>query len=272
MRSKNGRGWEPDDSSEEPILRQLEGYADMGMRREMCRIVRQILARKRISSTAFDQIVRAIGVLSDPKRWMAELESAWQRQSASVRRDANSAMLALYASESEWEKAARHVALRTLCSPSDLLFSMQTMLETGRMKEAAKVARKARKALKNAEDAFDCSCLIEAQAIYHARVGEWSEAFDLWNRAPRNQPLSGNAAAGCVEVWLVQALAMIREELATLHGLPVDFEYEISLPGNTDGMRKETEMELRKFQRALEKMIPAERRLELGFDAASPSD
>ena len=272
MRSKNGSGRNPDDSSEEAAVRELDGYVGMGMKREACRIVRQVLAQKRISSAALDQVLSAVGVLSDPKRWVAELESAWRRQSPSVRRAANSTMLALYANVDEWEKAARHVTLRTLCSPSDFLYGMQTMLETGRMKDAATVARKARKALKNAEDAFDLSCLIEALAIYHARVGEWAEAFGLWSRAPRNEPLSRNAAAGCVELCLVKALALIRKELATVYGLPVDFEYEISLPGNTDGMRKETEMELRKFQRALEKMIPAERRLELGFDAASPSD
>lgn len=128
------------------------------------------------------------------------------------------------------------------------------------------------KAIESPEDAFDFSCLIEALATYHARLGEWSEAFELWSKAPRNEPLSRNAAAGRVELCLVKALALIREELATLRDLPFDFEYELVVPGNADGLRKETEVELQKFQRALEKLVPAERRLELGFDAASSSD
>lgn len=272
MKRNNGDGRNQDDPSEEAAVRELEGYVDMGMRRKACALVRQILAQKRISSAAFFQVLNAIGVLSDLKQWSVELESAWQRQSPSVRRDANSTMLTLYAIVDDWEKAARHAAPRVLSSPSDILFGMQTLLETGRMKEAARVARKARKAIESPQDAFDFSCLVEALAIYHARIGEWSEAFELWSRAPRDEPLSHNAATGRVELCLVKALALIRGELATLRGLPFDVEGELALPGNTDGMRKETEVELRKFQRALEKLVPAERRLELGFDAASPSD
>ena len=98
LKRNNGDGRSWDDPSEEAAVRELEGYVEMGMRRKACALVRQILAQKRISSAALDQVSTAIGLLSDPKQWIAELESAWQRQPASVRRDANSAMLALYAS------------------------------------------------------------------------------------------------------------------------------------------------------------------------------
>ena len=268
MKPKNGGGRNPNEPSEEALIRELEGYFGMGMKREACRIARQILAQKQISSVAFEQVFEALWVLSNPKQWVVELESAWNRQQASVRHDANSTMLNFYAFQGEWEKAARHATLRMLCSPCDFLFGMQALLETGRMKEAVKVARKARKALKNAEDAFDFSCLIEALAMYHARVGEWSEAFELWSMAPRNEPFGCDAAVGRVELCLVKALALLHEELATLHGLPFTFENELSAPGNTGGLRKETEAELRKFQRALEKMMPVERRRELGLDGS----
>ena len=261
----DGQNWY---SSDDAIIRELDGYVEIGMRREGCRIARKILAQERISPFAFDRLIVAITVLSEPKQWMAKLEAAWLRQPASVQREANSTMLALYVSVEDWEKAARHSMPRMLCCPSDFLFAMWALLETGRMKEAARVAQKARKAMPFAEGAFDASILIETLAIYHARAGLWDDAFELWSKVPREQPLSGNAALGGVELCLILALDLIRNELATLHRLPPDFECELSLPGSIDGLRNTTELELKKLQRGLEKMIPEERRLELGFGAA----
>jgi len=250
-------------------LEELEGYVEMGMKPEALRLARQILAQKRISAAELEEVLRAVGVFSDPMKWMEDLETAWQRQPAAVRREANSEMLCLFAMKQKWDKAAHHAKLRMLRSPADLLFGMWTMLAKDRLEEAAKIARKARKALKNPEqDGFDVSSLLETMALYHARVGEWAEAFDLWSRAPRDEPLSGNAAVGRVELCLVKALALIREELETLDSLPPDWEQERILPGNTDGLRKESELELRKLQRRIERMLPAKRRLELGFDPA----
>ena len=266
---------EPDGSeggrnSVSATLEELEGYGEMGMKHEALRLVRQILTQKRISSAELKMALHTIGVFSDPMRWMEDLETAWQRQPAAVRREANSEMLCLFAMKQKWDKAAHHAKLRMLRCPADLLFGMWTMLAMDRLEDAAKIARKARRALKNPEqDGFDVSSLLETLALYHARVGEWAEAFDWWSRAPRDGPLGGNAAVGRVELCLVKALALIREELETLDSLPPDWEQERMLPGNTDGLRKETEMELSKLQRRIEKMLPAKRRLELGFDAAN---
>jgi len=68
-----------------------------------------------------------------------------------------------------------------------------------------------------------------------------------------------------VELHLMQILSIIREELATVSELPFDFTDELTVPGNTEGMRKEMEKELRRFQRAVEKLVPEKRRRELGF-------
>ena len=144
MRS-NDDGRNPDDSSKEPLLRELEGYVEMGMRRKACILARQILAQKRISPRAFLQVIKTIGMFSDPKKWLTELESAWQRQSAAFRRETNSEMLVLYGSTNEWEKAACHAKPRRLRSAADFLFGIEALLQVGRMKEAASAARRARR-------------------------------------------------------------------------------------------------------------------------------
>jgi len=257
---------ERNNSSEKAAVIELSGYVELGLGREACRVARQILAQKRISPAAFNEVITAIGVVSDPKKWMAEMELAWQRQSEAFRRETNSGMLALYGSSNEWGKASFHAKPAWLCCPSDFLWGIEALLQTGQTKPAARAARKARQALEAVEDEFAFSCLIEALATYHAYVGEWSEAFELWSAAPRNQPFGRNAAVGRVELCLVKALGIIREELETLAVMPVETDQELMLPGNALGMRQDTEKELEKFQRALEKLVSAERRSDLGVN------
>ncbi len=259
--------------SEDTLVKNLSGYIDLGAQGEAIRIVKQILAQQRISPTAFEEAITAAGALSEPRKWIVQLEAAWNRQSRAFQRKTNSAMLMLYSLVNQWEKAARHAAPNLLCCPSDFLFGVEAFLRTGRTKEAARVARKARKLLESELSTFELGCLIEALASYHAWVGDRAEAFELWEQAPRDEPFGRNAALGRAELGLAQSLDIIAEELDVLRSLPLDLRHELMVPGNTDGMRKETEAELLKLKRALEKLLLPERRRELGVtESASTID
>jgi tetratricopeptide (TPR) repeat protein len=252
-------------SNESAVQSELQGFVDIGMARDACRVAREVLAQKRISSGAFNAVVAAIEIVSDPKKWLTELEVAWARQSAAFQRDTNWMMLALYASADNWEKALRHAAPRRLRRPSDFLFGIEALLRAGQTKEATKAVRKAWQVLDEVDDEFDHANLIEALASYYARVGNHDQAFKLWSVAPRNQPFGRNAAEGRIELCLAHALGIVREELTTLSDLPIPTENDLALPGNDKSIRHDTEAALKKWQRAIEKLLPEKRWQELGI-------
>lgn len=252
-------------SNERALQSELEGFVDIGMARDACRVAREILAQRRISAEAFNAVITAIEIVSNPKNWVAELDVAWARQSAAFKRETNWMMLALYGSTDEWEKALHHAAPRHLTRPSDFPFGIEALLRAGQIRDATRAARKASRALEDVNDEFDYANLIEALAAYSAWIGDHDEAFKLWSAAPRNQPFGRNAAEGRIELCLAKALGVVREELAALSDLPVSTEHDLMLPGNEESIRHDTEAALKTWQRAIEKLLPAKRWLQLGI-------
>ncbi len=251
--------------SEDALVDELSGLVDIAMHRDAYRVIRLILSQKRMSAGAFGEVINALGVIADFKKWVTPLELAWQKQSRRFQRETNSAMLSLYGALADWPKAARHAAPRLLQSPSDYLFGVAALVKTGRMKEARRATRKACELTDEFDDSFSVGCLAEAVAIYFAANKEWSSAFDAWSAAPRDQPLARNAVIGRIEIYMADAAHLIETELAALRELPADFESELILPGNTEGLRRDIEQDLLKLQKAFQKLLPPARRAELGM-------
>jgi hypothetical protein len=156
--------------------------------------------------------------------------------------------------------------LRALRWPRELFSTMDILLALDRLSDAETVARKCEAALAQTGNAFDRSLLVEALASYYARGGDWPRAFEFWRNVPRAEVFAKDAAVGMVQLCIVSALNIIRDELKTARELDLTGETEISLPGNEKGLRQDTEKELLQLKQALEKIVPKRRRKELGCE------
>lgn len=110
--------------------------------------------------------------------------------------------------------------------------------------------------------------MIEALASYHARIGEWNTALELWEHAPLDQPFNREALTGIVKIHAARALVHARQGLLIVNQLKQSpsTDLEIQLPGNEAGMLVDTEKALRKLERALEKVAPATVQKALGLE------
>src|SRR5437899_11741839 len=75
---------------------EISGYADIGMKKEALRLIRRVLAKRRILSEEFGEAVRTIGVFFDFEKWKARLEAAYDGQSRKFKRKTGPYMVELY--------------------------------------------------------------------------------------------------------------------------------------------------------------------------------
>ena len=117
------------------------------------------------------------------------------------------------------------------------------------------------------DNPFDASAIAEALASYYTRIGGWDQALQLWELAPRDQPLSRQAALGRVEVFLARAWAAVQEELDVANSLRnnVDPDLTLCLPGIDADLLDQTQKDLSRLRRGLERLLPEQRRHALGL-------
>jgi len=252
--------------NEDKAITELNGYTGIGMVAQAQKLIGQMLEQPDLRAEALNQVVIAIGTGPNPKKWAALVEAAYARLAPRGQRQSRSWMLDFYSTVGDWKNAVRFLSLRALRQPLELLRGMETLLALDRLAEAETVARKCQTALARVGDAFDQSLLVEALAEYYARSGDWPRAFEFWRNAPRAEVFAKDTAVGMVQLCIVSALNIIRDELKTARELELNGEIEISQPGLEKGLRQDTEKELLKLKQALEKIVPKRRRKELGFE------
>jgi hypothetical protein len=248
------------------LIRELDGFVDLGSR-EINKLVRQILTHPRVSGAALWYAVRAIGTMDSPRRWRRDVEAAFARLSKREKRRAREAMLNYYSLISDFESALPFCAVRDLRNPSELMFAMDVYLHLNRLSDAKKVERKCLNAIDRADDPFDTSCIAEALASFYARTRNWQRALEVWTIAPRDQPLARNAAVGRAEVFIAGAIDALNEELNTVTALKKNppSELAISLPGIENTLIGDTEKDLLRLKRGLERLLSEKRRKALGL-------
>jgi len=245
---------------------ELAGYVEIGMRVDALNLVRHILASERIAPEDFSEAVRAVGVISNHQKWKPIIETAYERQSLRTKRKTRVCMLLFYWALNDWQNAFRFISIRSLREPPALLAAMDTLIELDEPGRARRIATKCKAALKKAPDCFDRACLIEALARYCARCGDWSEAYALWQDAPRNEPFAINASIGMVELYVMKAMQVLQSELRLLETSRPAGDLEISLPGNEQGRIEDARRVLLKLKSGLKRIVPLDRQKKLGFD------
>jgi hypothetical protein len=254
---------------------EISGYADIGMKKEALRLIRRVLAKRRILPEEFGEAVRTIGLYSSSenlKKWKPKLEAAYNRQSRRFKRKTRSYMVEMYGSIEEWEAVLPFVSIRRPSSASEILFGMLALIELDKLEDARVLATRCRRALSLSTDRFEQSLLLEALACFLARTHRWSDAIELWQHAPLDQPFRRNALSGIVKIHLARAFEAIESGLKALAELKRNPELSLCLPGNDLGMTQQAEKELLKFRRGIEKLLPTERRKELGIQAENNLD
>ena len=253
----------PEHSSIDWLASELDGFVDLGSTKEIKELIRQILQRPRPTAATLWDAVRAIGTMNSPRRWRSDLEAAFARMTKREQRCAREAMLNYYYTIWEPELALPFCALRNLRTPSELMFAMDVYLHLNKLSDAKKVERKCLNAIRQAEDPFNVSLIAEALASFYARTRNWQRALEIWTRAPRDQPLARNAAVGRAEVFIAGAIDALNEELITVAALKKNppSELTLKLPGIEDKLLRDTEGDLLRLKRGLERAFGLNDRL-----------
>ena len=256
------------------IAAEISGYADIGMKREALRLIRRILAKRRILPEEFGEAVRTIGMYLSSKNWKAckaKLEAAYNRQSKRFKRKVRSDMLAMYVCLNEWQTALQFVSVREASSAPEIFFGMSVLLQLDKLEDAKLLAARCTRAMSSAKSRFEQSLLLDTLGSFFARTHSWDHAIAAWQLAPIEAAFRRDALSGIVKIHLARALESIEiglRKLAELKENP-NVETELCVPGNDLGLTTQAEKELLKFRRGIEKLLPEKARKELGMISAA---
>jgi hypothetical protein len=253
------------------LVSELNGQSELGAKTEVRKLTRAILHHPDLTARELWEAVTSIGTMDSPRKWRKDVEDSFQRLRPKERQRARSIMMDYYYMIGEFDLALSFCSIRALNTPSELMFAMDLYLNADRLDEAKAIARKCKKALDQVQSAFDAGSLIEALACYHARCRNWVAALETWSLAPRDEPLARNAAIGIAQVFMAGALDAIGSELTTVHQLmkKMPSEINLTLPDIEEDLLKETERDLLRLKRGLEKLLPEKSRRALGLQRQS---
>ena len=247
------------------IAAEISGYADIGMKKEALRLIRRVLAKRRILSEEFGEAVRTIGVFFDFEKWKARLEAAYDRQSRKFKRKTRPYMVEMYGSLGEWQTALQFLSVRKPSSASEIFFGMEVLLELDKLQDAEALAVRCRKALSFATNGFEQSLLLDTLGRFFARTHKWDYAIAAWQHAPLDEPFRRDALSGIVKLHLAGTFEAIESGLKALAELKQNPELSLCLPENDFNLTLEAERELLKFKRGIEKLLPERARKRLGI-------
>jgi hypothetical protein len=246
----------------------------MGTKRDALRLVRNILQKKGLIRGEFFEVITAIGMFSTFHRWKSQIEAAYDRQSRRFKRQVRVDMLAMYAANEDWDDAFRFVDVRRAKTPAEMLFSMDVLLELGKLDDAAYLAKRCKRVLSYAADPSDQSLLLAALGRFCSRTHRWEDALAVWEHMPLDQAHRRDALSGIVQIHLARALESIERGLHLLSELRKNpnIENRLSLPENDEGLTRDAEKELLKFKRGIEKLLPEKTRKQLGMMCPNESN
>jgi len=251
-------------------IAELNGYCELGMKGEALRLARHFLKRTEIKPNEFDAALGVILIQADRlKAWRPLVESAYARLGDRGKRMVQRRMLGFYNSLYDWESACQFVPARQT-SPLDLLMSMEAMLNLKKLDAAKPLVEKCWRMFDKTNDKFAMSALLEALARYYAQIGQLEIAEKCWQRSATIEDYAHNAITGLVEIeavrgWLYVAAGL--RQIQEFRKSGVD-KNAIILPRNRGGLLNEAERHLKRYQRALEKIVPADELWRFGVNSA----
>lgn len=253
---------------------EMQGFLDLGMRRECLALARRVLRRRRLDANAFTEALQAVLIHAhDVRRWVPQIESAHDRLSRHGRVRARLWMFRMYSSIEHWSSAESHLPAHVNW-PVDLLFMMHTLLNLRQDSSAAQLYRRCLRIWRHqripadqiAGRELEMSALIEAIASYLAQAGRWDEAEKWWKKGAVIRPLAARAWEGLLMLNVVRALVAVKCGLAVAADqdwLDAD-GIAIMLPGIAKACTKEEGNRLRLLETKLAKILPEKDRFRFG--------
>ena len=251
---------------EDQLVKELDGYVELGMPGEALQAARNLLNQPDISPEQFGSAADAILIQADKtKPWRGVLETAFSRLSKTGQRAVRDKMFGFYVTLEDWDAAHRFLPKRPVHA-AELLFSMWTLLNLN--KPAKLVQRQCLRALKSADEPFALSNLLEALASYHAHQGELDAAEHYWKQSAGLEPFAHKALAGLVEIAAVRGQLLAKAGLLQIEKFRkegVD-EEAVILPNNRGSALEKAARDLKRYQTILQKIVPPRKLRDFGVD------
>ena len=249
-------------------LNELDGYLELGMKKETLTVARAILKQRPVSGSELSQAVNAILIEADKlKSWQLLVENAYKSLKRTEKRDAAIMMLHFYVSLEDWKKAAIFVPKRTN-NTTDLLFSMWTWLQLKEMEKAQIICKKCLRMLRKVDscDDFVASSLLEAVASYHAQAGDWDFAERAWKCGRKYPWFVENAWEGLVRLHAYRSFLEANNAFESVKGIDFleDKKMALMLPGNSIERSALVDKKFHRYAKHLAKVIPAKERWRFG--------
>jgi tetratricopeptide (TPR) repeat protein len=250
-------------------LDELSGHVELGMKREALRLARQAFRRQKINSAEFNGAMAAILIYGNGlKSWKPLVEQACARLSERDKRTARSQMLGFYHSLKDWKSASHFLAARSK-NACDLMFAMETLLNLRELDAAKRLQRSCLRMLDQRLDSLDHGALLLALGSYHAQRAELETAMEYFGKLTVNEIFAHNAVTAIAEIEAVRGLLYVGAGLLQIDEFRKSGtdDQAIILPQNRDAMFVAAERDLKRYEKALHKIVPPDELWRFGWIA-----
>jgi len=192
---------------------ELEGFIDLGMKKEALRLADEILACPRPRAREIEVALQAVGVFAHRSAYRsgtrrAKIETMIERLPKQARHMAGECLLLHYASVGDYQRAADFMSNAKRFSPQGFYFAVESLIGLDRLEDAVALAE-SRPALKRGFGDNDYEC--EALAMIASAKGDHLAALFARLNAPKDTPITRHV----IEATAESALALVILHLGT---------------------------------------------------------
>lgn len=239
---------------------ELNGWSLIGNKKETLAIARSMLKARPVRPARFAAAMET--VVSEPQAagrcWTVLAESAYCALGRKADRSCRVLMFRFYAKNGEWAKA-RDIMPRRNLSALDLMAAMSVLVELKDSTLSKSIARTCFRRLGQTDDDTERSLLLDALARYYAFRGELKLAEACCLASPNVPVMFRGKIFRLIELAAVRAWELVIaglvgvEEIRTLPDPDA-----ITAPEDTSKYYADTEEQLLRWKRALERIVPAD--------------
>lgn len=253
-----GRAQAPDkQSSPHSVVRELSGYAEMGMCKEALALARRVLKRSRLEPEVFNEAIHTFLVHQTKLKSVLPLVTdAYFRLKKKDQRKVRHSMLDFYFSLGDHGKALLFTTFRPK-NGMDYLLSFRVFLALDLKKEAKRMAHLGRRMLSQHGRPKEIA-ILPALAKYCEFIGELDIALSMWRLIPTQESTIYDKQGSMVRNRVAETLKILNESLEEIEDLAQnsDRELDVSHPGLDKKLIEDSRKELLTFRKVLERILP----------------